>query len=170
MRTLTVNELPPKNTTEGQNAPWNASHGNWVSSSAWLPLPGTQCPRCCHQDILKWVYAVKLHQNCNEANTKNKRGPNRKLMVYNGRRLAKEASQGCLTSGILNFQLEILISERNIRQVLKSWGSFHYIKAVLAPALAAAHNEAKKIWARFHDLSHTEWVKVVFEIRDVLPR
>eukprot|EP00644_Phytophthora_capsici_P003153 jgi/Phyca11/103161/e_gw1.7.57.1 len=96
-------------------------------------------------------------------NTTKRPGPAKKLTPTAERRLLREASRGKLSSAKLKKQLELPISERRIREILRANPKFKYEKRMASPVLTQKHKEARLMWAREKVTWDAEkWSKVVF--------
>ncbi|POM71500.1 transposable element Tc3 Transposase [Phytophthora palmivora] len=64
------------------------------------------------------------------------------------RRLLREASRGKLSSVKPKKQLELPISERRIRDILRANPNFKFEKRMASPVLTKKHKEERLMWAR----------------------
>ncbi|POM70640.1 transposable element Tc3 Transposase [Phytophthora palmivora] len=91
-------------------------------------------------------------------NTIKRPGPAKKMTPTAERRLLREASPAKLKK-----QLELPISERRIREILRANPNFKFEKRMASPVLTKKHKEARLMWAREKVAWDAEkWPKVVF--------
>ncbi|KAK1939242.1 Transposable element Tc3 transposase [Phytophthora citrophthora] len=102
-------------------------------------------------------------------NTIKRPGSAKKLTPTAERRLLQEASRGKLSSAKLKKELELPISERRIREILRACPIFKYEKHMASPVLTQMQKDARLMWAREKvTWGNEKWSKVVFsEIKKV---